>query len=206
MGITEAKQDGIKYYVDEERRARGWRNAIVFLVPCAKCGTEVKAYSYGRKHEYLCPDCRYKRKVKRREVEADLLDTLTTKSDRRLMAAVDKMRKQTRHFEDYSKDVEVAGKAREKFDSIPEAMVAIELLHLGYRIIPQQKVGRYHVDFYLPEEKIVVEVDGSIYHQKQTNRDAIIQLSLGLDVKIVHIPAELIEKNIHKLERCLKLP
>jgi very-short-patch-repair endonuclease len=63
------------------------------------------------------------------------------------------------------------------------------------------------VDFYLPDQKIVVEVDGSLYHQKpRDNREATIQLSLGLDARIVHIPAELIAKDIHKLGRCLKLP
>lgn len=208
MGFKEADRDGIKYYFDDTVGARGVRGAWVYLVQCSKCGATMKSLVYGPNRQFVCPECKYKLKVKRREIEADLLDGLTTKSDRRFMAAVDKIRKQTKGFDEkYSRAVNLAGKAREKYGSVPEAMVAIELLYLGYKVIPQQRIGKYRVDFYLPDERIAVEVDGSLYHQKQkTNRDAVIQLSLGMDARIVHIPAELIAENIHKLERCIKLP
>lgn len=207
MGTREADHDGIKYYFDKTIGARGRMGALVYIVKCSQCGAEMKSLTYGPNKKYVCPDCQYKRKVKHREVEADLLDCLTTKSDRRFAKAVEEMRKQTKNFEQYSKAIRLAQTAAERYGSVPEAMVAIELLQLGYRVIPQQKIGKYHVDFYLPDEKIVVEVDGSIYHQKQRdNREATIQLSLGMDARIIHLPAELIAKDIHKLARCLKQP
>lgn len=91
------------------------------------------------------------------------------------------------------------------YGSIPEAMVAIELLRLGYRIIPQQKVKKYKVDFAIPKEKIVIEVDGYVYHKDsyKGDREAIIQLALGLDWKIIHIPAELIAEDITKLKSAI---
>ena len=86
-------------------------------------------------------------------------------------------------------------------------MVAIELIRIGYSIIPQQKIKKYKVDFAIPKEKIVIEVDGSIYHKDvyKGYREAIIQLSLGLDWKIIHVPAEYISKDIQKLEQIIKI-
>lgn len=207
MGIREADHDGIEYYYDETVGARGHKGALVYLVKCSQCGAKMKSLSYGQNKKYVCPDCKYNRKVKQREVEADLLDSITTKSDRRFAKAVEELRKQTKHFGQYAKVIRLAQTAAERYGSVPEAMVAIELLQLGYRVIPQQKIGKYRVDFYLPDEKIVVEVDGSLYHQKQKDgREATIQLSLGIDTRIIHLPAELIAKDIHKLDKCLKQP
>ena len=81
-------------------------------------------------------------------------------------------------------------------------MVAIELLKLGYSIIPQQKVTKYKVDFAIPKQKIVIEVDGSLYHKERYGggREATIQLALGMDWRIIHIPAELIAEDIQKLK------
>lgn len=86
-------------------------------------------------------------------------------------------------------------------------MVAIELLRLGYSIIPQQKIKKYKVDFAIPKEKIIIEVDGSLYHKDvyKGEREAIIQLSLGLDWKIIHVPAEKIAENITKLKQVIEV-
>ena len=111
------------------------------------------------------------------------------------------------NFQDYTRAISIATKASEKYGSVPEVMVAIELIRIGYSIIPQQKIKKYKVDFAIPKEKIVIEVDGSIYHKDvyKGDREAIIQLSLGLDWKIIHVPAEYISKDIQKLEQIIKI-
>lgn len=85
-------------------------------------------------------------------------------------------------------------------------MVAIELVRLGHRVIPQQKIGKYRVDFLLKDVKMVIEVDGDLYHKDQFkgDREATIQFSLGMDWKIVHVPAELISKDIRKLKKIIE--
>jgi very-short-patch-repair endonuclease len=86
-------------------------------------------------------------------------------------------------------------------------MLAIELVKNGYKIIPQQKVGKYHVDFALPNEKLIIEVDGSIYHtnrEKELAREASINYAIGLDWRIVHLPAESISNDVRKVIRLLK--
>lgn len=205
MGKKEADADGIKYYYDSEVGARGRKGATVYLVPCSRCGEEIKSLTYGRSHEYICDKCRLGVKKQNKELERELLIELTTEGERRFTKAVQEIKKQVKDFQSYHRVITIARKAQDKYGSVPEAMVAIELLKLGYKIIPQQRIGKYKVDFYLPNVKTVVEVDGKIFHQNRddNDREAMIMLSLGLDTRIVHIPADRISKDINKLKECL---
>lgn len=209
MGKKEADADGIKYYYDSEVGSRGRKGATVYLVPCSKCGGEIRSLTYGRNHEYVCDRCRLGVRKQNATLERELLVELTTEGERRFAKAVQEIKRQVKDFQSYHRVIEIARKAQDKYGSVPEAMVAIELLKLGYKIIPQQRIGKYKVDFYLPNAKTVVEVDGKIYHQGRDDneREATILLSLGLDTRIVHIPAERIAKDIKKLKQCLdKIP
>ena len=143
----------------------------------------------------------YKKAVLKKE----LLET-RTKREIQFDKAVENIKRQIPEFQDYAKAIEIARKANEKYGSIPEAMVAIELIRLGYSIIPQQKINKYNVDFAIPKHKIIIEVDGKIFHSNDTKkeREAIIQLSVGIDWKIIHIPAEYIAKDIQKVEQIIK--
>jgi very-short-patch-repair endonuclease len=40
----------------------------------------------------------------------------------------------------------------------------------GYKFRRQHPIGRFIVDFYCPEQKLVVEIDGPVHHE-QTDRD-----------------------------------
>lgn len=48
-------------------------------------------------------------------------------------------------------------------------------------------------------------VDGKLYHKNGAygEREAIIQVTIGLDWQIIHIPAEKISANIQKLNDCI---
>ena len=126
-----------------------------------------------------------------------------------MLKAIDNIKKQVRDIKPYTHAIKLAMAAADKFGSIPEAMVAIELLKLGYKIIPQQRVNKYKVDFYLPDIKTIIEVDGVLYHnsKRDDEREAIILFTLGMGTRVIHIPAERIAKNIQKLQECIdKLP
>lgn len=213
MGIREADIDGIKHFYDPNRWSHRYKGTEVFLVPCSRCGQIIYRTEYGRKKKYVCDECKFgekqERKIEQKKRSAfvdQLYDVITTKEERRFDKAVDNINRQTKNPDSYAKDIEIARRGQFKYGSVPEAMTAIELIHLGYSIIPQQKVGRYHVDFYLPKEKIVLEVDGSVYHHGEVDgdREAVIQFSLGLDTRIVHIPAETISKNVHIIKKVMK--
>ena len=194
-GERKAAEDGIEFYRESEF------GRTIYKVPCCECGTIKEVWAYGRDKRYVCDACKKKRAYENKQVEKALFGVLEEKGEHRFNQALDRIQAQVKDFEAYDKAVRGARKAQGKYGSIPEAMVAVELLKLGYPFIPQQKVGRYHVDFYIPKIKMVIEVDGAVYHQNPHGgeRDARIQFALGFDVRIVHIPAELIAKDIQKL-------
>lgn len=188
MGYKEAVEDGIR--TEQQRR-------MIYFIPCEICGKEIKKTQYVRHFNYLCDYCNG---VVKKKKKIELNQNTKTKAEERFEKAVCEIKKQVIAFEDYEKSIETAKSRLEKYGSIPEAMVAIELIHLKQKIIPQQKVGKYKVDFAIPDQKIIIEVDGSVFHNgKNDGREATIQLAIGLDWKIIHIPAELIRKDIKKL-------
>jgi very-short-patch-repair endonuclease len=198
MGYLEALEDGIEFV----QQKNGW----YYLIPCELCGVKIKGWQYGRKRTYLCKYCRDAIN-KKEKILLDHIAGIETPAEKRFCKAVENIEKQVKHFEKYEKAIKMAKGRAEKYASIPEAMVAIELLKNKHRVIPQQRVGKYRVDFVLPDEKKAIEVDGELYHRNKRNdgREGIIQLTLGLDWKIIHIPAELIAKDIRKLEKAINI-
>ena len=98
----------------------------------------------------------------------------------------------------YTSDIVKARKAIDKYDSMPEVAACIELLHIGARVIVHQKVGDFTVDFCLPDEKLVIEIDGSLYHSdkdKEFMRDYAVKHMLGDGWDVRHIPAETLTRN-----------
>lgn len=205
MSKADAERDGIKYYYDESRPSRGTKGTIVYIVPCQNCGKVTERTSYGGNIAYICPACREKKKQHQKEVEQAWFDIIEEKGEARFNKALDQIEKQVKSFDKYERAAEIARQGQGKYGSVPEAMVAIELIRLGYSIIPQKKVGKYRVDFYVPKQKFVIEVDGQMYHRNiyKGEREAQIQFALGLDVKIIHVPAELIAKDIQKLKKVI---
>lgn len=202
MSRADALRDGIKY--DDN----GYR--LLYYVPCQNCGKIHGRRKYTGKEIYLCPACLELKHAKQRaEVEALALSMpdAETKEEKRYRSAVEAIEKQVGSLKGYEKAVDICRKATYKYGSIPEAMLAIELIRKGYRIIPQQKVGKYRVDFALPNEKLIIEVDGSIYHtnkQKELEREASINYAIGLDWRFIHTPAESISKDVRRVVRLLK--
>lgn len=176
-----------------------------YKIPCEMCGRVLRRIQYSRKRHYVCDYCRGV--VKKKEkllIDEHILNTKTQK-EKQFDKAVEELKSQVGDkFIEYQSCIETARKRVESYGSIPEVLVAIELLKLKYRIIPQQKIGNYKVDFAIPQHKIIIEVDGITYHRKINHkRESSIQLSIGLDWNIIHIPAEYIRKDISKLKEVL---
>ena len=187
--IRDAEEDGIQ-------RIPGARQGT-FLIPCEVCGRIIKRYSYSRKRTYICDYCRgvIKKKI------APTIPETETKAEHRYSKAIAKIREQVRNFDRYERAVEIARKRVEKYGSIPEAMMAIGLIQAKFAITPQQRIGKYNVDFLIPRHKAIVEVDGSIYHankDKEEKRDLYLRTALGFDWVVIHVPAERIEQSLEK--------
>lgn len=197
-----AERDGITVENVFPSNRRSYR---LYHIPCAKCGRIVKRKVYNGDKAYYCDICKNDLVKKQKALEHELLDEILSKGERRFIKAEEKLLKQVKKPEAYANAIRIAQTRANYYGSIPEAMVAIELIKLGYAIIPQQGIGRYKVDFALPNEKLIVEVDGGLYHQDiNPDRDNYIKLCLGLDWEIVHIPAEWVSKDIRRLNKVLK--
>lgn len=192
----DAKRDNIKTTLEGGE----FRKYTAYHIICESCGNEYIKRRYNSNDEHLCDKCRYIRNKKIKAKESIDLSGIQTKNEIKFDRAIAEMRKQVKWNPKYDRCAEIAKKRVESYGSIPEMMVAIQLLYLGYRIIPQQKIGRYRVDFLIEDIKTVIEIDGQVFHSKPKNdREATIQFSLGLDWNIIHIPAELIRNDIEKL-------
>lgn len=202
MTLSEAcaKRDGIESYMG---RGRGG-SCRVYKIPCARCGTITERRVYNSDKIYLCDYCK-KHKARQKKAYEEQECNVLTRRERQFEKAIAELYSQTKDKQKYDKAIAIARKRTELYGSIPEVMVAIELIRLGYSIIPQQAVGKYHVDFCIPKEKMVIEVDGELYHQKPFagDREAFIQMALGLSWLIIHVPAERIRNNIDALDKLI---
>ena len=95
----------------------------------------------------------------------------------------------------------------DSFDSAHEVVAAIILIYNRVRCKPQYRVGRYLVDFLLPDEMVVLEIDGDRHKLRKvhdSNRDKRIKQELGPDWEIVRISTDYIEQNAKLLVTALR--
>lgn len=180
---------------------RGNWESNAYVYKCARCGrpTVKQAVILGR--PIYCSFCHNntdeKRKLAAKAIERDakeleLLMGIDPKHEDRFEKAV----KAVRAIGNFEQAIKQARSMAHKFGSVPEAMAAIILISCKIEIVPQSKIfdnKRAAVDFVLPEHKVVIEIDGSLYHadkQKLILRDATIRQRLGRDWTVMHIPAE----------------
>lgn len=95
----------------------------------------------------------------------------------------------------------------DRFDSSYEMIAAIVLIQNRVRCKPQQKVGRYQVDFILPDELVVLEIDGFLHKgrgKKDSERDKEIRRTLGPEWEVVRIDTAYLEQNAMKLVEAIR--
>jgi very-short-patch-repair endonuclease len=95
----------------------------------------------------------------------------------------------------------------EKFESSHEILAAIILVYNEIAAHVQYNVGKYRVDFCIPQLKIILEIDGYMHEYKpkhDNNRDIDIRNILGKDWETIRIPTKYIEKNAELLVEAIK--
>lgn len=197
-------------YSDEELEALGVRRVIasngmtMYEMPCAICGRMTRRYDFIPSRIPKCTLCSSDIEQKRRKK----YEATKKKHEEEMAEEIGIDPVYYRRFEKgvskfglkYFPSIQRAEQVRDKFESVPEVVACIELLHIGARVIPHQLVGGYVVDFCLPDEKVVIEIDGSIYHanaDKEFKRDLALKNMLGSDWIIRHIPSDAVMKD-HK--------
>lgn len=170
----------------------------MFTEKCWSCGTENLDRIAGVTY---CNECKVKH-----EARIEKLKATKKRANIELMAiramdmiAKDKHREKDIHA--YKKSFRVVlESARETpamFDSSEEMAVAICLHQQKKHFYVQYKVGARRVDICLPEEKLLIEIDGSRHDNREfqdTVRDIEILQKLGRAWEIAHVRAAFVNE------------
>ncbi|MEY8001592.1 endonuclease domain-containing protein [Clostridium sp. Mt-5] len=193
MGYQEAIKDNISMFKDRY-------GDNIYRARCYICGKPVNTRVYHSNTNYRCKECKEKEANKTRLISTEL-------KRKKLENAIKRIKRQKNNIKQYGHAIE---KIKELlptpnwFQSTEEIMVGIELYKRKIKFNHQVKINKYIVDFVLPEQKIVLEVDGELFHneltiEKEKIRDSIILLNLGPEWEVIRIKDKYINKNINKL-------
>lgn len=155
-----------------------------FIHMCVYCG---EVFENNTRNSYECPECEKKTKLLNLLHRADKA-TSKLKRFRKYMNQEDKDRLEKTI--DYVKSRMIKG--IDRFSSVPEVIVAIQLKMQGIEYVSQKKIGNKKIDLFLPEMKVCLEIDGELYHtddEKTKGRDEEIYSILGSEYEIIHIDA-----------------
>lgn len=188
---------------------------------CWECGkvahrtriTEYDGISYTEKpisiwSRCYCEEC--KARLDKQEKE-DMELYIKLKKKEMFLKACNLLEKQETKMYKYKDAIDVVRehleKNPDKYDSSYEVLAAIILVHNRIYAKMQYKVGKYQVDFLLPELLVVLEIDGERHkHRKEydTKRDIYIQNALGEGWDIVRIKTDYLDMNAKKLPKAIE--
>lgn len=188
---------------------------------CWECGkvahrtriTEYDGISYTEKpisiwSRCYCEEC--KARLDKQEKE-DMELYIKLKKKEMFLKACNLLEKQETKMYEYKDAIDVVRehleKNPDKYDSSYEVLAAIILVHNRIYTKMQYKVGKYQVDFLLPELLVVLEIDGERHkHRKEydTKRDIYIQNALGEGWDIVRIKTDYLDMNAKKLPKAIE--
>lgn len=156
-------------------------------IPCMMCGT-MHVESAENKRFYMCEECRIKmKKVKQLQMLDNAISLLKK-------GGTSPYWSKTKHNGYYDEQYMSLFKNildNTIFDSKYEIIMAIifEKNNVLYEL--HKRFGKRIVDFALPDLKIIVEVDGILYHQNESEeflREREIMRACGEDWEIIRIP------------------
>ena len=159
---------------------------------CIFCGTLLDEEN---KSQYACNDCLNKVNILKQLTKADNAREKISKATQKYL----------RRKYDYQEERDNLALKMLKdgfvFKSTDEMCFAMQLEKEKIRYFSNYKIGNYSVDFFLPDMKKIVEIDGELYHTDE-NKDFIRERSImsmvGEKYEIVRIPASYVPNFIIK--------
>lgn len=157
---------------------------------------------------YVCQECRHELVILEHQTR---LEADRDKKLKKLKTAIKRISGKT-DIRPYKNAIEWVEKNLYKngwFQSTEEIMTALELIHRNVKAHHQVRVYDYFVDFVLPDYKVILEIDGKLFHgndraEKEHIRDEVIAGKFGDGWEVVRIDAENINMNITKLVPAIK--
>jgi very-short-patch-repair endonuclease len=95
----------------------------------------------------------------------------------------------------------------ELYKSAHEMVTAVILLEAGIDFEINYKVGKYAVDFFIPDWDLIVEIDGERHDNREvydSNRDVQLRQMLGSEWEVIRIPTKYVEQDPEKLPDAIK--
>jgi len=201
MSYQEALSDGIKIGKD----SKGFN---VYYPPCHICGESVQSWGYSSQKTYTCKECKVIRNELRKEELSDLRKVDKESKLNEALVRISKVSDIIKYESAIDRVRKHLGKAN-WFESTEEIMVALELIRHGIRAHHQVKVLKFRVDFVLPDEKIILEIDGKPFHgadrkSYEQERDQAIISMFGDEWDVIRISTDHINKNVTRLIQAVK--
>lgn len=172
--------------------------------------TDGRSYWEEKPNKYLrcyCDKCKEETEEKEK---AERALYIKLKKKEMFIKACDILEKQNTLMYEYKEAIEVVQEKVEtcpdKFDSSYEVLTAIVLVHNRIYSRMQYKIGKYQVDFLLPEVGVVLEIDGDRHkHRKEYDRkrDEFIKKELGYGWDIIRIKTDYLDMNASKIPKAI---
>lgn len=189
----------------EEKRFQGNK---IFMVECWTCEEGMAHVGKEPNGRMFCEVCK---DIYLTEKEENLARYVELKIELMYERALRNMEKQGMPMSVYKEAAEsvheFAKEDSTKFDSTPEMMAAIELIHNRIPIKLQYPIQRYRVDIIIPSMKVALEIDGHTHKYnvlKDSIRDTNLIEEFGIGWEVVRIPVKHIESNLRKLIPAIK--
>ena len=152
---------------------------------------------------YFCKECFDNRNEDLREKREQYARLKKQLMFERAIRMFEKQSNDIYEYKDIIDDmVEYVNERPDKFDSSHEMLAAIVLVDNAIKAKMQYKIDRYRVDFFIPEYKIILEIDGDLHKNnlyRDNQRDMCLREILGCDWEIVRIGTKYIEQNAKAL-------
>lgn len=166
---------------------------------CLICGEKFES---GKSNVYICDKCESKIRLTKKIAMVD-----------KAQKELEKRKGKTKSFKPKLDMSEYAKVVKQRvidgidnFSSIPEAIIGIQMQRIGLKYKTQKEIAGKIVDFIIPEIKIILEIDGELYHTDENKsflRDRQIMGAVGEKWEIVHIKAQEIPKYTWNLREAL---
>ena len=95
----------------------------------------------------------------------------------------------------------------EQYKSSDEMVAAVIMLNAGVDFEMNRKIGKFIVDLFIPDWRVILEVDGERHENRllyDSKRDAEIRKYLGDEWEIIRIPTQYIEQNPKKIPEAIQ--
>lgn len=191
--------------IGEWKRIYGRGPLAMYVTPCAGgCGKPMLSWTIRPSTVFKCSECRKTESAAATELKEHIASLTKQRRISDAKDAILKLYGETNEYDAAFKAIERAINKPVWFQSCAEVLAAAELIRTKTKAQPQVKIGKWRVDYVLPNLKVLLEVDGGFHDdprkiEKEKIRDATILKMVGPGWIIVRVPELTIRNELRSL-------